>query len=165
MGPVLLLIRRRLDIKPGRVFLNQESKYGACVVGHDAATINRIVVEEFLKQGVEVMGVSPHDLMFSIKGELGQIWLGQIREMLRVGIVPIVHGDVLIDGNQGVSIFSCDKVLTVVASGLGLSGWKEVFFVSAADFPGVLDKQGRLVKQITPKILDKLDKDKAFDRE
>ncbi len=124
-------------------FLNKNSKFGSCVVQYDAVTINRIVVNGFLKKKISVMGVSPHDIMLSASRKLKSIWLGQIIQMLEKKIIPVVHGDVLIDEDQGVSIFSCDKALQLIAKNLDLRSWQEVFFVSIGNFPGVLDKKIR----------------------
>jgi len=143
-------------------FLNKDSKYGSCVVQHDAVTINRIVVDRFLKKKVSVMGVSPHALMLSSSRKLESIWLEQIADMLKKGIIPVVHGDVLLDKSQGVSIFSCDKVLQVIVKNLDLSSWKEVFFVSVGSFSGVLDGKNRVIKELTPRVFDKLVKEGAF---
>lgn len=95
------------------------------------------------------MGVSPHDIMLSTLRKLKSIWLEQITQMLKKKIIPVVHGDVLIDENQGVSIFSCDKALQLIAINLDLSLWKEVFFVSVGNFPGVLDGKNRVIKKLT----------------
>ena len=143
-------------------FLNKNSKYGSCVVQHDAVTINRIVVDGFLKKEVSVMGVSPHSFMLSASQKLKSMWLEQIIHMLKKKIIPVVHGDVLVDENQGVSIFSCDKVLQLIAKNLDLGWWKEVFFVSVGNFPGVLDVEKRVVKRLTPQIFCRLVKEGAF---
>jgi len=143
-------------------FINANSKYGACVVQNDAVAINRIVINGFLKKKIPVMGVSPHDLILSASRKLKSIWLEPIIYMLKKEIIPVVHGDVLVDENQGVSIFSCDKVLQLIAKNLDLSLWKEVFFISVGNFPGVLDVNNKLVGKLTPKIFNKLIKQGAF---
>ncbi len=143
-------------------FLNKNSKYGSCVVQHDAVTINRIVVGEFLKKKISVMGVSPHDLMLSASRELKSIWLEPVAHMLRRKIIPVIHGDVLIDEDQGVSIFSCDKGLQLIAKNLDLSLWEEVFFVSVGNFSGVLDEKKKVIKKLTPRVFDKLVEKGAF---
>ena len=143
-------------------FLNKNSRYGSCIVQNDAVVINRIVVNEFLKKKVPVMGVSPHAFMLSASRGLKSIWLEQVSQMLEKKVIPVVHGDVLIDEDQGVSIFSCDKVLQLMAKNLDLGLWQKTFFVSVGNFPGVFDKKNKVVKKLTPRVFNKLIKEGAF---
>lgn len=102
-------------------FINANSKYGACVVQNDAVAINRIVINGFLKKKIPVMGVSPHDLILSSSGKLKSIWLEPIIYMLKKEIIPVVHGDVIIDGRARGSLkkLFLEKEIT----GTELTGW------------------------------------------
>ena len=71
-----------------------------------------------------------------------------LREMMNRFLVPVLHGDVVMDGEQGVTIVSGDQLVVYLAGVLGISR-----IGLATDVPGVLDG-GRVVPEITPASAD-----------
>jgi isopentenyl phosphate kinase len=46
-------------------------------------------------------------------------YLDPIKNALQIGTLPIVYGDVIIDKKQGFTIFSTEKILSILAKDLG----------------------------------------------
>ncbi len=102
---------RRYGTKNG--FKDEVGAVGAGWVHWDAVKLNQIVVGALLEEGVPAFSLSPAAMM--VQNVLG-MWVGG--ESLRVGIerglVPVVYGDVILDEEQGSTIFSTEKVFATI---------------------------------------------------
>jgi isopentenyl phosphate kinase len=113
---------------------------------HDAVcALNAILVSAFVRAGREAVGIHPLGSAVSRHGRLVAIETRPISALMRAGIVPALHGDVVMDETQGVSIVSGDQIVRVLAeiipfTRIGL----------ATDVPGVLGSNGRIVDEIGP---------------
>ncbi|MER3601661.1 MAG: hypothetical protein C4339_02975 [Nitrososphaerota archaeon] len=75
-----------------------------------AAQLNGLVVEALLGAGVPAVGFSP---LSSALAHAGRILLWELQPMRRAleqGLVPVIHGDVLLDLERGYSIFSTERL-------------------------------------------------------
>jgi isopentenyl phosphate kinase len=63
--------------------------------------------------------------------------------MLELGMVPVIHGDVVMDLSKGACIVSGDQIVRYLAVALGITR-----VGLATDVPGVLDG-GRVVSRLT----------------
>jgi len=70
--------------------------------------------------------------------------------MLMLGMVPVIHGDVVMDLSRGACIVSGDQLVQYLAAGLNISR-----VGLATDVPGVLDG-GHVVPEITRKMASSL---------
>ena len=117
---------RRYGTKTG--FKDEVGAVGAGWVHWDAVKLNQIVVKALLEEGVPAFSLSPAAMMvrrqvFSTDlksdgvADLSDwVWVGG--ESLRVGVekglVPVVYGDVILDEEQGSTIFSTEKVFATM---------------------------------------------------
>lgn len=135
---------------------SEEGKRGFCLVQDDAAKINRICVEQFLKCGLNVIGVSPNNVMITEEKKLSKVNLFQIEEMVYKKIIPFVYGDCLLDTKIGSCIYSCDQVMGVISRKIDRSKFKITKIISVGDFAGVLDENGQVVTLIDGKVYEGL---------
>jgi isopentenyl phosphate kinase len=115
---------------------------------HDAVSgLNHEVVAILRERGVPAIGVHPLHLGVAENGRLIGLEYRHIEKMLMLGMVPVIHGDVVMDLARGACIVSGDQLVRHLAAVLrvGRVGL-------ATDVPGVLDG-GRVVPAITPEIL------------
>ena len=101
--------------------------------------LNAAVVDALRDAGVEAIGIHPLDLALAEGGRLASLETRHIAEMIRHGIVPVLHGDVVMDRLKGACIVSGDQLVTRLAS-LGRRGL-------ATDVAGVL-QNGSVVPRI-----------------
>lgn len=106
------------------------------------SSLNTAVVTALRDAGVEAIGIHPLDLCLAEDGRLVSFETRHIAEMTEHGIVPVLHGDVVMDRLRGSCIVSGDQLVTRLAVALG-SGRVGL----ATDVPGVL-ANGSVVPRI-----------------
>lgn len=139
---------RRYRINDGLASENVPGVYHT----HTAVSrLNAAVVDALRDAGVEAIGIHPLDLALAEGGRLASFEIRHIAEMIGHGIVPVLHGDVVMDCLKGACIVSGDQLVTHLAAGLGS---KRVGL--ATDVPGVL-QNGSVVPRIDRDIAKSLE--------
>ena len=109
------------DLKRG----GQENSWleGLAKTRHSVGLLNNQVIRAHVLVGLPTVGVPlfPH-LRTMGMGKLiedsGEALLGNIARMLHSGLIPVLHGDVLLDEVQRCSVFGGDFIMTWLASNL-----------------------------------------------
>ena len=137
--------RYKLDV--GAVKGHTEGIY----VTHRAVSrLNDEVVATLREQGVAAIGVHPLHTAIADNGRLVSFECRHLETMLDLGMVPVIHGDVVMDLSKGACIISGDQLVRYLAVGLGISR-----VGLATDVPGVLDGE-RVVPEINRDIMPTL---------
>jgi isopentenyl phosphate kinase len=123
---------------------------GIAVTHHAVSGLNAAVVAALRDQGVEAVGVHPLHAAFADGGRLVAFEYRHLEQMLLLGLVPVIHGDVVMDCTRGACIVSGDQLVRYLAPLLAMSS-----VGIATDVPGVLDG-GAVVPVITPASVRKL---------
>ncbi|MFA5331658.1 MAG: isopentenyl phosphate kinase [Methanoregula sp.] len=131
-----------------RYHLDKGAKAGetdGIYVTHRAVSgLNDAVVSALREAGVAAIGVHPLHAGIADNGRLTGFESRHIRHMLALGMVPVIHGDVVMDLSRGACIVSGDQLVRYLAVAVSC---RRVGL--ATDVPGVLDG-GRVVPVITP---------------
>ncbi len=106
--------------------------------------LNDALVAALRREGCEAVGIHPFHAAYAENGRLIAMETRQIREMINRTMVPVLHGDVVMDGVRGVSIVSGDQLVVFLARALGI---RKIGL--ATDVPGVLAGD-RVIPEITP---------------
>jgi isopentenyl phosphate kinase len=77
--------------------------------------LNRIVADTFLAAGVPVLTVQPSASAWCDGGQLVEMDVRPIREVLSRGLVPLIYGDVALDRKQGCTIVSTEQLFAYLA--------------------------------------------------
>jgi isopentenyl phosphate kinase len=134
---------KRFRLDNGAVTGQTEGIY----VTHQAVSrLNNAVVDTLREKGVPAVGVHPLHAGVADKGRLVAFEHRHLETMLRLGMVPVIHGDVVMDLSRGACIISGDQLVTYLAIALSINR-----VGLATDVPGVLDG-GRVVPEITKKM-------------
>jgi isopentenyl phosphate kinase len=80
-----------------------------------AARLNRLVTDTMLSEGVNVVTLQPSASARCHDGELVEMAVEPITELLRHGLVPLVYGDVALDDARGSAIISTEQIFTYLA--------------------------------------------------
>lgn len=99
-------------------FGDEKGRLGLGFVRYDAVKLNQIVFEELLKVGLPVFSFSPSSFISVRGGKTVGLRLKNIEEAFNKGIVPLVHGDAMIDMEKGSCIYSTEKVFDTIAKKL-----------------------------------------------
>jgi isopentenyl phosphate kinase len=123
---------------------------GIYVTHQAVSSLNDAVVLALREKGVQAVGVHPLDTGIADKGRLVGFECRHLDKMLELGMVPVIHGDVVMDLSQGACIVSGDQLIRYLAVGLKINR-----VGLATDVPGVLDG-GSVVPKITKSTMPEL---------
>jgi isopentenyl phosphate kinase len=138
---------KRYHLDKGASFGTTE---GIFVTHRAVSCLNDAVVLALRKKGVEAIGVHPLHTGIADNGRLVGFECRQLEKMLMLGMVPVIHGDVVMDLSKGACIVSGDQLVRYLAVALRISR-----VGLATDVPGVLDG-GVVVPVITRKTVPNL---------
>ncbi len=115
------------------------------------AGLNAAVVSVMQEAGLDAIGIHPLSGSLAENGRLISFETGHLSQMARLGIIPVLHGDVVMDLAKGACIVSGDQLVLRIAEGVapcrvGL----------ATDVPGVLSG-GAVVGTINRASLHRID--------
>jgi isopentenyl phosphate kinase len=116
---------------------------GIFVTHKAVSSLNEEVVLALREKGVAAVGVHPLHTGIADNGRLIGFECRHLDTMLALGMVPVIHGDVVMDLSKGACIVSGDQLVRYLAVGLSI---RRVGL--ATDVPGVLDG-GSVVPRIT----------------
>lgn len=118
---------------------------GAFITHASVKKLNSMVVESLNNAGVPSLPVHPLNSCLLENGKLVYFQLEQIKVMLERDIVPVLHGDVVMDRTKGAGVLSGDRIIPYLAPELKASQ-----IGAGSDVDGVLDEKGNVIKKITP---------------
>ncbi|MDD1677859.1 MAG: isopentenyl phosphate kinase family protein [Methanomicrobiales archaeon] len=105
--------------------------------------LNETVVGALRAAGVEAIGIHPLGNAVAEEGRLVSFASVPLALMQDQGIVPVLHGDVVMDRIRGATIVSGDQLITYLAATLGMTR-----VGLATDVPGVL-REGRVIRRLS----------------
>jgi isopentenyl phosphate kinase len=117
---------------------------GAYLTHTSVKILNSRVVDSLNNTGVHALPVHPLSACLLENGKLIEFQLGQIKVMLEKGIVPVLHGDIVMDRTKGASVLSGDRIIPYLAISLKASK-----IGAGSDVEGVLDEKGAVIRKIT----------------
>ena len=81
--------------------------------------LNEIVVEALGRAGAHPVPVHPLSCVLLQDGRIRDMNIGPLTEMIERGLLPVLHGDVVMDRLRGADILSGDQIITHLARSLG----------------------------------------------
>ncbi|MCQ8893708.1 MAG: isopentenyl phosphate kinase [Methanolinea sp.] len=106
-------------------------------------TLNGTLVGVLRGAGIPAIGIHPLGSAWASNGALVALETRPIAALMALGLVPVLHGDVVMDGTRGTTIVSGDQIVRFLA--------EKVPFTRvglATDVPGVLGPDGRVIQEI-----------------
>ena len=131
---------RQYNIQGG---VSRENREGIFETHRAVSALNELVVRTLRMEGIEAVSVHPLEGMVASGGELSGYCLTHLHLMIDLGIVPVLHGDVVMDTEKGACIVAGDQLVRVLAQQLGM---KRIGL--ATDVPGLLDADGSVVREL-----------------
>jgi len=89
------------------------NKKGVCVVKNSMIALNKIILDSFLKNGLNPYCLPPTDFMLGNKADQKKI--REIAKIAKAGLVPISYGDVMWYGKNKFYILSGDKLMGILS--------------------------------------------------
>lgn len=132
-----------------------DSYRGIALVQDAASRLNRIVVSSLLDAGENAISFQPSAFVLCSRGGISEMFTKPLEETLKMGMLPVVYGDVGLDTAQGSCIISTELILGGIANRMGAA---RVLYAGITD--GVFDrdptkhKDARHIPEITRKNFD-----------
>jgi isopentenyl phosphate kinase len=127
------------------------SPEGLRVTHNSVVKLNDLVIEALARAGVSPMPVHPFSCLFLRDGRIDKFSLEPIKEMLRDGIMPVLHGDVAMDATLRSGIVSGDQLVPYIAKNLQAKG-----VAIGSNVDGVLSS-GKPLAEISRQALSSMD--------
>ncbi len=127
---------------------------GAYLTHTSVKALNSMVVESLNKAGLNALPVHPMSSCLLENGNIVEFQTSQIKLMLERDIVPVLHGDVVMDRVLGAAVLSGDRIVPYLAAVTSASG-----IGAGSNVDGVLDNKGEVIKKITPRSFIDMKKD------
>jgi isopentenyl phosphate kinase len=133
-------------------------------VQHDMRELNLMVIDELLNAGMPAVPVPPGSCFMMDNGKLILDDPEVLLSASRLGIMPVMFGDVVFDRSRGFGICSGDQIMEVLCD---LYRPKKAVFVSDVD--GLFDKDpktnkdAKLLKDVTSALLEKVSSGSSVD--
>jgi len=89
------------------------NKKGVSVVKNSMVELNKIILDSFLKNGLNPYCLPPTDFMFGNKADQKKV--REIANIAKAGLVPISYGDVMWHGKNKFYILSGDKIMGLLS--------------------------------------------------
>jgi isopentenyl phosphate kinase len=79
-------------------------------------TLNKLVIDAFLRQNLPVVTVQPSACITTKGGRIQHFDVTAIQHLLRLGFIPVLYGDVALDLEVGFTILSGDQIAAELAT-------------------------------------------------
>jgi isopentenyl phosphate kinase len=131
----------KTDAHGKKVFYNMET--GFWDIQNAMRKFNNIVIEELQKQGAPAVSIQPSSFVgFGDEGEL-HFDTYAIEGMLKRNLIPVIHGDIVLEGEDNYKIFSGDHALPYLSKKLNPD-----LSLHASDVDGVYDLEKKTIAKI-----------------
>lgn len=94
------------------------SSEGVLETHRSVVRLNDLVVESLQRAGSSPVPVHPFSCTILKDGRIDVMETGPIIEMVKMGLVPVLHGDVAMDRSKGAAIVSGDQLVSSLARSL-----------------------------------------------
>jgi isopentenyl phosphate kinase len=111
--------------------------------------MNLRFIEHCRHGGLLPLTVSPFAIAEGRGGRLCQLHTATIRQLLKKGQIPLIHGDIILDSQQGFGIASTEELLSQLCDEIRFDR-----IIMLTDVDGVHDGDGATIPLITPKNID-----------
>lgn len=123
--------------------LDHTNKAGIFITHRAVCNLNDEVVNALRASGVEAVGIHPLDACTAKNGRLISFDSSPVELLIQNGIIPVLHGDVVMDVGQGACIVSGDQLISYLAGNIAVDR-----IGLATDVAGVFDRDGNVIRHI-----------------
>lgn len=135
-----------------------EGKYGAAVTHQDATYLNHLISRLFHAASLPVFSLQPSAFIRAQNRHTAHLDLSIFEDMIRLGIIPFIYGDVIIDSHVGATVYSTDRLFREIAQKYAATPLSPKLIIHAGNYDGVMDQKGNIIPQITRSNYDEVKK-------
>lgn len=124
---------------------------GSIITHLSVKSLCKIIVDIFNSHKINAVGIHPMCCMTTSNGRISSMFLNQINLLLEKKIVPVLHGDVVMDTHLGSAVVSGDQIVPYLATHLKAS---RLGIGSSTD--GVLNDNNETITSINYQNFEKI---------
>lgn len=149
-------IAKQYDLAGGYKRLSQLD--GFCITHKAMTDLNVILLEHLFERGIPAITVAPNSFILTDGGKIIQEDFSLLKRYVKMGFMPILHGDTVLDRTNGFTILSGDKLAVKLAEDLSANR-----IVFGGDVDGVytrdpkVSNNARLISTLKVSELEKAD--------
>lgn len=120
-------------------------------------TLNRLFINSLIDQNIPAIEIQPSSCTITKSGRIQVMEQRPLTRLLRMGFVPVLYGDVVLDSDTGFAILSGDQLVSTLAIRLDADR-----IIIGADVDGIctadpkIDPSAKLIHRISLSELKKL---------
>ncbi|MHA1724660.1 MAG: isopentenyl phosphate kinase, partial [Promethearchaeota archaeon] len=104
--------------------------------------LNSYIIEKLMEENMAVLSIQPSSIFLLDKGTIVVQGIKTIESCLKLGIIPILYGDIILDSEGSFSILSGDQILLLLCEHLKDHQVAKVIFATDVDGIYVEEEQG-----------------------
>ncbi|HOT03285.1 MAG TPA: isopentenyl phosphate kinase [Methanolinea sp.] len=135
---------KRYGLAAGADRTNRE---GIALTHEAVCRLNQMMVGALRGAGADAVGIHPLGCSWARAGRLVSLETRPLQHLMDMGIIPVLHGDVVMDEVQGACIVSGDQIVSYLGERLAFTR-----VGLATDVPGVLSAGGVVIEEIPADI-------------
>ena len=146
---------QKFGIKEG--LKDNSQKVGFAETHHVMTVLNGLVMDALVWHGIAAFSIAPSCCMLTENGRIKSFDDTALRTLLKMGFVPVLYGDAVLDGKLGFTVLSGDQIVSYLARKFGAGK-----IVIGVDTDGLYDadpklaKNAKLYKHLTLDDLEKI---------
>jgi len=129
-------------------FVSDDSKIGMTITQNAVANLNRLVVSNLIDLKIPAVSMNASNILLAKQKKSFHADLSVLIRYLEEGLYPVTHGDVIVDLDQGCTIFSTEKIFRVFIEKLTKKGYQISEVIHVTDVDGVLDRDRETIQRI-----------------
>ena len=110
-----------------------------------AADLNRLIVSALEDAGARPFALAPSSFVTAEGGRVAEIFADPLFRALDLGMLPVVYGDVVMDGKRGAAILSTEALFVAIAEEAARRKLRVARAVWLGETDGLRDARGRTV--------------------
>lgn len=96
-------------------FMDRNQLEGFSKTHNAMMALNMLVVEALVNEGLPAFSIAPSSLIITRRGRIQYIHKDLLEEALKLGFIPVLYGDAVLDYELGFTILSGDQILSKLA--------------------------------------------------
>jgi isopentenyl phosphate kinase len=120
---------------------------GMAITHNATQRLSGMVADLLTTAAVPALSLPPAAMITAADKEVHSVYMDAVHHLLGVGISPVLHGDTVVDGVRGTTIFSTERVLQVCLEHFRPT-YDKITVLYAMDANGLLDKNGVIVREL-----------------
>lgn len=135
----------------------KEGLLGFSLTQSRVTALNNLIVESLIVNSVPAVPIHPSSVMQTVDGRVSDFHLDALLGFLDIGLVPVVHGDIVMDESRGGAIVSTETVFEELCKRLPEESWNIQSVVYISTDKGLVGGSGEPIEKLDLKDSESFD--------